>query len=137
MIVLSVLVRIPVGKLALQDVRKYAARRLRVFLTLLKVGGQQILTLSQAPNSKPNDVNHTEPEFFLQALNEMKVGVRETNGRGLEFLVLHELKFCNWTIGLSLLKINRECGETSDRYLRDIALRRISVSVHHNHKGCV
>jgi hypothetical protein len=79
-----------------------------MFLMLLngRVGGQQILNLSQPPNSKSNDVNHTEPEFFLQAVNEMKVGARETNGRRLEFLVLHELKFCNWTIGLSLLKIN-------------------------------
>ena len=75
-------------------------------LMLLKVGGQQILNLSQSPNSKPNDVNHAEPEFFLQALNEMKVGVRETNGRRLEFLVLHQPKFCNWTIGMSLPKIN-------------------------------
>jgi hypothetical protein len=83
-----------------------AAARAGVFLTLLKIGGRQILTLSQAPNSKPNDVNHTEPELFLQAFNEMKVGARETNGRRLEFLVLHELKFCNWTTGLSLPKIN-------------------------------
>jgi hypothetical protein len=63
-----------------------------VFLTLLngRVGGQQILILSQAPNRKPNDVSHTEPEFFLQAVNEMQVRVGEANGRRLEFLVLHD-----------------------------------------------
>jgi hypothetical protein len=36
-------------------------------------------------------VNHPEPELFLQALNEMKVRVREANSRRLEFLVLHVL----------------------------------------------
>jgi hypothetical protein len=55
----------------------------RVELTLIegRIGGQQILILSQAPNRKPNDVNHTEPEFFLQAVNEMQVRVGEPNGR--------------------------------------------------------
>jgi hypothetical protein len=64
-------------------------------LTLAKgrVGGPQILTLSQAPNRKPNDVNHTEPEFPLQGVNELKVQVREANGRRLQFLVLHECSF--------------------------------------------
>ena len=38
-----------------------------------RFGGQQILSLSQASNREPNDVNHTEPEFFLQAVDEMKV----------------------------------------------------------------
>jgi hypothetical protein len=63
-----------------------------VFLTLLRgtVGEVQVLTLGQAPDREPNDVNHTEPELFLQAVNEMKVRVREANSRRLEFLVLHD-----------------------------------------------
>jgi hypothetical protein len=63
-----------------------------VLLTLIKsgVGGRQILTLSQAPNRKPNDVNHAEPEFVSQEVNEMQVRLREANGRRLEFLVLHD-----------------------------------------------
>jgi hypothetical protein len=63
-----------------------------VLLTLTKsgVGGQQILALSQAPNRKPNDVNHAEPEFVSQEVNEMQVRLREANGRRLEFLVLHD-----------------------------------------------
>jgi hypothetical protein len=67
----------------------------RVLLTLTedRVGWQQILTLSQAPNRKPDDVNHTEPEFLLQAVNEMQVRVREANGRRFEFVVLHEWQF--------------------------------------------
>jgi len=42
---------------------------------LLRGGGdgQQILNLSQAPNRESNDVNHTEPELFLEAVNEMQV----------------------------------------------------------------
>jgi hypothetical protein len=48
-----------------------------------------MFTLSQAPYREPNDVNHTEPELFLQALNEMQVRVREANSHRLEFLVLH------------------------------------------------
>ena len=62
-----------------------------MFLALSKgrAGGRQILTLSQTPNREPNDVNHTEPELFLQALNEVQVRVREANRRRLEFLVLH------------------------------------------------
>jgi hypothetical protein len=35
-------------------------------------------------------MDHTEPEFFLQAFNEIKVRVREAHGCGLEFLGLHE-----------------------------------------------
>ena len=54
------------------------------------VGGQQVLVFGQAPNGESNNVNHTEPEFLLQAFNEVKVGFREANGCGLEFLVLHE-----------------------------------------------
>ena len=65
---------------------------LRVFLNPFKgrVGGQQILTLRQASNREANDVNHTEPEFFLQAVDEMKVRIRKANGRRLELLVLHD-----------------------------------------------
>jgi hypothetical protein len=67
----------------------------RMFLTPSKgrFGGQQILTLSQASNREPDDVNHTEPEFFLQAVDEMKVRVRKANSRRLEFLVLHNPSF--------------------------------------------
>jgi hypothetical protein len=63
-----------------------------VLLTLTKggVGRQQILTLSQAPNCKSNDVNHAEPEFVSKEVNEMHVRLREANGRRLEFLVLHD-----------------------------------------------
>ena len=63
-----------------------------MLLTLIEsgVGGQQILILRQAPNRKPNDVNHTEPEFFLQGVDEMQVRVREANGCRLEFLILHD-----------------------------------------------
>ena len=64
--------------------------RVELTLTEGRVGGQHILILSQAPNRKPNDVNHTEPEFFLQATNEMQVRVGEANGCRLEFLVFHE-----------------------------------------------
>ena len=52
-----------------------------------------MLTLSQAPNRKPNDVNHTEPELFLQALNEKNVRISKANRRRLEFLVLHDSNF--------------------------------------------
>lgn len=47
----------------------------RVFLTLLRGGGrgQQILAFGQAPNGESNDVNHTEPELFLEAVNDMQV----------------------------------------------------------------
>lgn len=31
-----------------------------------RAGGQQILIFRQTTNRKANDVNHTEPEFFLQ-----------------------------------------------------------------------
>jgi hypothetical protein len=63
-------------------------------------------------------VDHTEPEFFLQAFNEIKVGFRESNGRGLEFLVLHEsLNVSTGTIALSLLKST----ETAERQLSDIS----------------
>jgi hypothetical protein len=67
----------------------------RVFLTPSegRFGGQQILTLSQASNREPDDMNHTEPEFFLQAVDEMKVRVRKANSRRLEFLVLHNPSF--------------------------------------------
>lgn len=64
----------------------------RVLLALNKsrvVGGKQILALSQAPNRKPNNVNHAEPELLSQAVNEMQVRVREANGRRLEFVSLH------------------------------------------------
>jgi hypothetical protein len=46
-----------------------------VFLTLLRGGGggQEILNLRQAPNRESNDVNHTEPELFLEAVDEMQV----------------------------------------------------------------
>ena len=76
----------------------------RVLLTLTedRVGEQQILTLSQAPNREPDDVNHTEPELFLQAVNEMQVRVREANGCRLEFVVLHEWQFLHqndWAVG--------------------------------------
>ena len=52
-------------------------------------GGQQILIFSQTPDGESNDVDHTEPELFSQAVNEIKVRVRETDGCRLEFLVLH------------------------------------------------
>jgi hypothetical protein len=35
-------------------------------------------------------MNHAEPELLSQAVDEIKVRVREANGRGLEFFVLHE-----------------------------------------------
>ena len=38
-------------------------------------------------------MDHTEPEFFLQAVDEMKVRVRKANSRRLEFLVLHNPSF--------------------------------------------
>ena len=53
-------------------------------------GKQQVLALGQAPNGESNDVNHTEPELLLQAINEMKVRVREVNSRRLKFLILHD-----------------------------------------------
>jgi hypothetical protein len=52
----------------------------------------QVLTLGQAPDREANDVNHTEPELFLQAVNEMKVRVREANSRRLEFSFFMTLK---------------------------------------------
>ena len=63
-----------------------------VFLNPFKgrVGGQQILTLRQASNREADGVNHTEPEFVLQAVDEIKVRVPKTNGRRLELLVLHD-----------------------------------------------
>jgi len=60
-------------------------------------------------------VNHTEPEFLLQAVNEIKVRVCEANGRRLEFLVLHESQFRNRMIGLSL----RKSIEVARRQLTD------------------
>jgi hypothetical protein len=46
-----------------------------VFLTLLRGGGRgrRILAFGQAPNGESNDVNHTEPELFLEAVNDMQV----------------------------------------------------------------
>jgi hypothetical protein len=38
-------------------------------------------------------VNHAEPKFFLQAVDKMKVRVREANSRRLEFVVLHNPSF--------------------------------------------
>jgi hypothetical protein len=35
-------------------------------------------------------VNHAEPELLSQAFDEIKVRIREANGCGLEFFVLHE-----------------------------------------------
>jgi len=35
-------------------------------------------------------MNHAEPELLSQAFDEIKVRIREANGRRLEFLVLHE-----------------------------------------------
>jgi hypothetical protein len=35
-------------------------------------------------------MNHAKPELFSQAVNEMKIRLREANGRRLEFLVLHD-----------------------------------------------
>jgi len=52
-------------------------------------GGQKILIFGQAPDGESNDVNHTEPELFSQAVNEIEVRVREADGCRLEFLVLH------------------------------------------------
>ena len=49
-----------------------------------------MLTLGHAPNSESQYMNHAEPEFLPQAIDEIKVRVREANGRGLEFFVLHE-----------------------------------------------
>jgi hypothetical protein len=63
-------------------------------------------------------VDHTEPEFFLQAFNEIKVGFRESNGCGFEVLVLHEsLNVSTGTIALSLPK----SIETAERQLSDIS----------------
>lgn len=68
-------------------------------------------------------MDHTEPEFFLQAFNEIKVGFRESNGCGLEFLVIHEsLNISTGTIALSLPKST----ETVERQLRDIS--KVSLS---------
>jgi hypothetical protein len=54
-------------------------------------------------------VNHTEPELFLQRVNEVKVRVREANGRRLEFLILHEFYiFAHGQVGLSLPKSSEE-----------------------------
>jgi hypothetical protein len=49
-----------------------------------------MLAFRQAPDGESDDMNHTEPEFLLQAVNEKKICVCEANGRRLEFLVLHE-----------------------------------------------
>ena len=70
-------------------------------------------------------MNHPEPELFLQALNEMKVRVREANSRRLEFLVLHAFLFCNRMIGLSLPRSSDESNKTAFRYLLGIELRNI------------
>jgi hypothetical protein len=56
-------------------------------LALSRGERQQILTLSEAPNGEPNHVNHTETEFFLQRLDQMKIRLREANCRRFEFLV--------------------------------------------------
>ena len=37
----------------------------------------QILSFGHAPDGESNDVNHAEAEFFLQAVNEIKVRVCE------------------------------------------------------------
>ena len=63
-------------------------------------------------------MDHTEPEFFLQAFNEINIGFREANGCGLEFLVLHEsYNFSTGTIAVSLPK----SIETAERQLSDIS----------------
>src|SRR5689334_20503241 len=92
----------------------------RMFLPLSKgrVRGQQALILSQPPNREPDDVNHTEPELFLQALNEMQVRVREANCRRLKSIFLHTLNSCRRAIGLSLPESIDEKRE--NRQLRDI-----------------
>ena len=61
-------------------------------LTLFRDGGRRryILTFGQAPNSESKYVNHAEPELLSQAFDEIKVRIREANGCGLEFFVLHE-----------------------------------------------
>ena len=43
-------------------------------------------------------MNHSETELLLKADNEVKVRIREANGRGLEFVVFHDSKSCSWSM---------------------------------------
>jgi hypothetical protein len=91
-----------------------------------RLPGRQILTFSQAPDGKSDDVNHAEAKLLLQRRDEMKVRVREPNRSGLKFLIFHHHPFSKATARVSLLNSNQERPLMSKRYRRDIALRRIS-----------
>ena len=80
-------------------------------------------------------MNHAEPELLSQAFDEIKVRIREANGRRLEFFVLHESQIHAWAIGLSLPKSKEERQETAGRCLTDNAPRRISVNIA-SQSGC-
>ena len=58
---------------AVTALRAREAMHGRLFLMLLRDGGQYVLVFSQAPNGKSNNVNHAEPELLLQAFNQIKV----------------------------------------------------------------
>jgi hypothetical protein len=87
--------------------------------------GGYIFNFGQAPDGEADDLNHSESEFVAQTVNKAKIGVRESNRGGLQFVVRHCCHFYNTTNLRVLAKEQSTTQKTAKRCLQGIALRNI------------